>query len=108
AVLDTELPEPIIVRIQRDGKVRQLADEIQTAFAEQRERPPNVFEAFRPFLSLRERWRDKVAYCWRNVTTPRVNHFGIVTLPRSLWLLYVPIQLLFDYGWRPLRKARQP
>ncbi len=103
-LLETKLPAPVEARIQSDLKVRTLAEEIQTYFLQDRERPPNVFEAFRPFLALRERWRDKAAYCWRNVTTPRVNHLGIVSLPRSLWFLYVPIKLLYDYGWRPFKR----
>jgi hypothetical protein len=102
ALLETELPAPVRERIHADPKVRPLAEQIQAEFfLEQR---PNVFEAFQPFLPLRERFRDKLLYCWRNVTTPRVNHFGIVSLPRFLWFLYVPIKLLYDYGWRPLMR----
>ena len=64
---------------------------------------PDIFEAFQPLLmSLRERFRDKLIYCWRNVTTPHCGHLGIVSLPRSMCFLYVPIKILCDYGWRPL------
>jgi len=80
---------------------------MQADFFHVGERPPNVFEAFQPFLPLRERFRDKLLYCRRNVTTPRVNHFGIVSLPRFLWFLYVPIKVLYDYGWRALVRRRE-
>lgn len=109
ALLGTELPQPVRDSIQTDPKVRQLAAQMQADFFHAGERPPNVFEAFQPFLPLRERFRDKLLYCWRNLTTPRANHLGIVSLPRSLWFLYVPIKLLYDYAWRPVvRRRKQP
>lgn len=101
ALLATEIPGPARERMRADPKARRLAGQIQADFFQDEPRP-NVMEAFRPFLPLRERFRDRVLYRWRNVTTPRVNHFGIVSLPRSLWFLYVPIKLAYDYGWRPL------
>ncbi len=111
ALLGTELPAPVRDRIQSDPKVGQLAAQMQADIFRVGERPPNVFEAFQPFLPLRERFRDQLLYCCRNVTTPRANHLGIVSLPRFLWFLYVPIKVLYDYGWRvltPRRKQTQP
>jgi hypothetical protein len=109
ALLETELPRSALDSIYADPKVRQLAEQMQADFFRVGERRPNVFEAFHhPFLPLRERFRDKLLYCWRNVTTPRVNHVGIVSLPRFLWFLYVPIRLLYDHGWRPLVRGKSP
>ena len=102
SLLQTEIPEPVRDRLHADPKARQLAGQIEADFFRDEERRPNIFEAFRPFLPLRERFRDKLLYCWRQIATPRVNHFGIVSLPRSLWFLYVPIKVAYDYGWRPL------
>jgi hypothetical protein len=110
ALLETELPKPVRGRISADPKVRQLADQIQVDFFRDAERRPNVFEVFhQPFLPLRERFRDKLLYCWRNATTPRVNYLGILSLPRFLWFLCVPIRLLYEHGWRPLaRPGKKP
>ncbi len=104
-LFEVELPEAVRDRIRTDAKTKQLAEQIEADLLSNGGRQPNVFEVFRPFLPLRERFRDKFLYCWRNVTTPRVNHFGIVSLPRYLWFLYVPIKLLYDYGWRPLMRS---
>lgn len=102
ALLQAEIPEPVRERMHADPRARQLAEQMQADLFPDEGRRPNIMEAFQPFLPLRERFRDKLLYCWRNVTTPRVNHFGIVSLPGFLWFLYVPIKLLYDYGWRPL------
>lgn len=108
ALLGTELPQPVRDRIHADPKVRQLAGQMQADFFHAGQR--DLFGAFQPFLlSLRERFRDKLLFCWEHVTTPRGNHIGIVSLPRFLLFLYVPIKLLYDYVWlpvvRPLKKA---
>ncbi len=106
-LLETQLPEQAQAYIREDPRATVIARQIQARFLAGDDRQTNVFHAFRPFLPLRERFRDKALYCWRNVTTPRVNHFGIVQLPRALWFLYVPIKLLYDYGWRPLTGFRR-
>lgn len=77
-----------------------LCEEMAASFFE--EKRPNVFEAFAPFQRLRERRRHRFLYWWRHVTTPRVNHLGIVRLARPLWPLYTPIKVLYDYGYKPL------
>jgi len=103
ALLETELPEPVRDRIHADPEVRQLAHQMQADFFHDGKRRPDIFEAFQPFLlSLRERFRDKLLYCWRNATTPHCGHLAIVSLPPFLCFLYVPIKLLCDYAWRPL------
>jgi len=107
ALLETDIPEPVRDHMHADPRARQLAEQLQADFFRDEGRRPNVMEAFQPFLPLRERFRDKLLYCWRNATTPRVNHFGIVSLPRFLWFLYVPIKLLYDYGWRPLMRPEK-
>jgi len=101
-LLETEIPESVRDHMHADPRARQLAEQLQSGFFQDEVRRPNIMEAFHPFLPLRECFRDKLLYCWRNATTPRVNHFGIVSLPRFLWFLYVPIKLVYDYGWRPV------
>jgi hypothetical protein len=107
-LLETCLPEQVTAYIGQDPQSARIAARIQARLLAEEDRPPNIFEAFWPFLPLREHFRDRLRYRWRNFTTPRVNHFGIVQLPRALWFLYVPIKLLYDYVWRPLTffKAR--
>jgi Uncharacterised nucleotidyltransferase len=102
SLLGTEIPGPVHDRMRGDVRAQQLAARIQANLFLDEGRLPNVFEAFRPFLLLRERWRDKLLYCWRQATTPRVNHLGIASLPRFLWFLYVPIKIVYDYVWCPL------
>jgi len=97
ALLETELPRPARDSIYFDPKVRQLAEQMQVDFFH------NAFDDhyFRLLLSFRERFRDRLLFCWSYVTAPD-GHIGIVSLPRYLWFLYVPIKLLYDYVWRPL------
>lgn len=100
ALLDTGLPEPVRDRISADPKVRQIAWKLQENFFDAG--PKDGFSPFRFLCSLRERFRDKLLFCWEYVTTPRGYHIRIVPLPRFLLFLYVSIKLLYDYVWWPL------
>ncbi len=101
SLLGTELPDPVKDCIHADPKVRQLAGQMQADFFRAGER--DLFSGFQPYLLLlRERFRDKLLYCWEYVTTPHGPHIRMVSLPRPLVFLYVPIKLVHDYVWRPL------
>jgi len=103
ALLENKLPEPVRDRIHADPKVRQIAGRMRANFFRVGQR--DVWSAFRLMLALRERFRDKVLFCWEHVTTPRRYHIRIVPLPRFLLFLYVPIKLFYDYVWWPLRRS---
>jgi len=106
ALLETELAEPVRDRISADPKVRQLAEQTQVDLFRDGECRPLAGQTFRFFLALHGGFRDRLLFCWSYVTAPD-GHIGIVSLPRCLWFLYVPIELLYDYVWRPLG-ARSP
>lgn len=102
ALFEAELPQPVRDRMNAEPKVGQIAGRMQAHFFHNGER--DAFSTFPLLLSLRERFRDKVLFCWEHVTTPRGFHIRIVSLPRFLLFLYVPIKLLYDYVWWPLAR----
>lgn len=53
---------------------------------------------------MRERARDRWAYVWRTIMTPRAAHVARLPLPRSLEWAYYPLKLPWDYVLTPCLK----
>lgn len=68
----------------------------------------SVFEPARFRWRMRERWRDRVRYLVRTVTTPREVHVGLVPWVRLPPMGYVPVKLAHDYVARPLWRLLHP
>ncbi|HVJ53385.1 MAG TPA: nucleotidyltransferase family protein [Aliidongia sp.] len=95
------LADPVALRLAADIRARLFQPGYE---------PPSIFHLCRFGWELRERRRDRLRYFLRTIATPRVQHFGIVKLPASLFFAYVPIKLVHDYVllplWLAVKRAR--
>lgn len=110
SVFGARVPPEVAARIAADRMTGRLAAGIRARLFEPGFEPPSIFHLCRFGWRLRERWRDRFRYVLRTVATPRVPHFGIVTLPAGLFFAYVPIKLAHDYAllplWLAVKRAR--
>jgi hypothetical protein len=101
-LVGTALPERVERALAADGVALRLAVQARAALFQRAQPVSSIFALSRFHLSMRERWRDRLRYVVRTVTTPRRQHFGMVRLPPALFFLYVPLKLGHDYVALPL------
>lgn len=110
-LLGAVLPEIIARELAADPAVGRLADEVAQTMLRQ----PSPDEPSRAAMSLfhlrlRERKRDRLAYCVAHLR-PGVGDWVSLPLPRGLSFLYYlirPFRLLGRYGLERLRPAGPP
>jgi len=85
-----------------DPVVDRLAGEVIARLFDEKFEAPSIYQVTSFRRRLRERWRDRLAYQWRTITTPRSQHYALVPLPDALFGLYTPIKLLHDYVLLPI------
>jgi hypothetical protein len=101
-LLRTALPAMVERALAEDDVALRLAAQARAELF-QRTRPvPSILALSRFRFLMRERWRDRLRYVLRTVTTPRTIHFKMVRLPPALFFLYVPLKLGHDYVALPL------
>jgi hypothetical protein len=104
ALFATRLPRPLAQAIERDTTAQRLVRECLRYLFDRSVEVPSVNRLSCYHLRMRERAMDRMRYVWRSLTTPGVNHFRMVALPRPLTGAYVPIKLAHDYvllpAWR--------
>ena len=88
--------------LARDPVVDELAGEVIAKLFDEKYDAPSIYHLTSFRRRLRERWRDRLAYQWRTITTPRSQHYALVPLPDALFGLYTPIKLLHDYVLLPI------
>jgi ubiquinone/menaquinone biosynthesis C-methylase UbiE len=97
-LLKVKLPPAVLHAVQKDRVVDSLATRFEHAlFLGTEERLFDTDKITRSGIQMRERFRDKTRYVLRTLTTPRWQHTQMVSLPKSLLLLYYPIKLIHDY-----------
>jgi hypothetical protein len=101
-LMGTALPAMVERALAEDDVALRLAAQAGAELFE-RTRPVASILALSHFRFLmRERWRDRLRYVLRTVTTPRTIHFKMVRLPPALAFLYVTLKLGHDYVALPL------
>jgi hypothetical protein len=74
--------------------VSELARSIQSRLVEGIQSEAESLRYFRTMIRVRERWRDRSAFCCRLVATPSINEWEAISLPDSLFWLYRGVRLL--------------
>jgi hypothetical protein len=107
-LLDAALPELVARELARDPAVGRLADEVkQTMLCKPSPDEPSRAAMSVFHLRLRERKRDRLAYCLAHLR-PGVGDWVSLPLPRGLSFLYYvirPFRLLGRYGLERLRST---
>ncbi len=102
ALLGAASPGRIRDLHRADPVVDELAMEVIAKLFDETHHVPSIYQVTSFRRRLRERRRDRLAYQWRTITTPRSQHYGLVRLPDALFGLYTPIKLVHDYVLLPL------
>jgi len=106
-LLGAPVPDRIVERAIADKRTNALAREVLSEFHEHTGRVRGYFSRSLLHLRARERWRDKMRYCFRVLFVPTVNDYAILRLPLRLSPLYYPIRtsrMILKYGLGPLRR----
>jgi hypothetical protein len=109
-LLGAALPKDVLQRVRVDPTVKGLAGRIYEQLFREDDGPSGLLEEsyFQPlYLKMRERWPDKIRYCVRKATTPTVEDWELLPLPRVLFPFYHvlrPIRLVGNYGLRTLKR----
>jgi hypothetical protein len=74
--------------------VSQLTRPIQSRLAKGAEPQVESARYFHTMMRVRERWRDRLAFCCRLAVTPSVGEWETISLPDSLFWLYRGVRLL--------------
>jgi Uncharacterised nucleotidyltransferase len=105
-LLDAVLPDEIRKKVEADGQVKWLAQNMMERFASFRWSGSGFLDIPFYHLRARERFRDKANYCLQ-MTTPSIKDWSFVNLPDRLSFLYYlirPVRLAVEYGVNPLLK----
>lgn len=116
-LLDTVLPQEILLEIQANSAVRSIALQVRDRFFQNTYIPPDTIES--PFKRLlrsaifnfriRERWQDKFPYIiflLKSAIIPNEKDCALVSLPpyfSCLYYLLKPLRLAEKYGLKPLQ-----
>lgn len=76
-----------------------LAARVHAGLFPEAEWEPSASAKFSFLLNARERWRDRVSFCWRRVITPTFSDFKFISLPSPLSFLYPvfrPVRVMWD------------
>jgi len=74
--------------LERDARTGELAQRIMQLMLAEEEFDPESVAYFRLMMALRERWQDRVSFCWRLLVTPGLGEWSAVRLPGALFPLY--------------------
>lgn len=99
---NTELDEQVSAAIANDPMVEQLAAECAAALFNEAARHYSSKAIWRDWRLMLERRRDRMAYIFYTLVTPRVQHFEALPLPDTLFFAYYPFKLAHDYIALPL------
>lgn len=105
-LLGTELPVAAATLSAEPG-IPGLAARVHAGLFPEAEWEPSAAAKFSFLLNGRERWRDRVSFCWRRIITPAFSDLQFFSLPScfsSCYFLLRPFRMLHSYGLGPLKK----
>lgn len=107
-LLGARVPERIQRRTSADRAATILARYLVAEFRQLGGPARGYFSRSLLHLRARERWRDRMLYCFRVFFIPTVNDYAVLRLPVPLSPLYYPVRtgrMIAKYGLGPLRRA---
>jgi hypothetical protein len=92
-LLEANIPDSAMRRIQRDAMIPTLTDRVATNIPNSEEYSTESLEYFRLTVNLRERLSDRMRFGARLAFTPSVGEWDVVNLPAPLFPLYRVVRL---------------
>jgi hypothetical protein len=93
-LLGIDLPVEVTRAVDHATRIDDLAEKVEQSLPE----PVDDIIGLTKFrLAVRERWQDRIKYCWRRAVRPTYKDASVVKLPPSLFFVY--------YLIRPFRLA---
>ena len=93
-LLETPLPQEILVKLKADSKTSYLAQEVKEILFADKSYAIGSFPVENIYLQTMDSWRDKVWYWLDAIVTPTPLEWQIISLPRWLFFLYYPMRLV--------------
>jgi len=87
-LLKTALPEPVRLYVNNDPDVQRMAGEIAVSVRQGEPFDAESLAYFQLMAKSREHVKDRVRFWWRLGTTPGINEWSALKLPRLLGWLY--------------------
>lgn len=97
-LLGSKPPELSITGATMVG-AQQTISRVENRLRSAEELKPESFHYFHFMMRLRERWRDRLRFTWRLLSTPGVSEWRTVSIPNPLFSLY--------HGVRAVRLAKR-
>ncbi len=92
-LLKTALPGPVRVYANSDPEVQQIAEEIAVSMRQGKLFDAESLAYFQLMAKSREHVKDRVTFWWCLGTTPSINEWSALKLPRPLGWLYRGVRL---------------
>ena len=100
-LLGTFLPEIVWQKIKHDPTTKILAKQVQQGLFCKAKEQPGQFEQFLFHLRIKNRFWDRVRYCFNVALTPTFSDWTLlprVSFPQVFYYLLRPIRLLGNHG----------
>ena len=104
-MLGANIPNEIDKRLMNDRAIPPLAEEVKKQIFRTTDNLPGESERFVLYLRMRERFTDKVQYCFRRLFTTTQGDWSLLRLPAPLFPLYRflrPFRLVKKFGRQAL------
>jgi hypothetical protein len=101
SMLGVDIPNEINRRLMNDSAIPPLAEEVRKRIFTEAESFPGEAERFVFYLRMRERFKDKMQYCFRRLFTSTQTDWSLLKLPAPLFPLYRflrPFRLVKKFG----------
>jgi hypothetical protein len=106
-LFDLTLPAEVLRQLHVEEVIQHLASQVYNNLFHVDTSSPVLSDRTYFHLQVRERWRDRLRYCYFVTVTSNEEDWSLVRLPASLSFVYSlirPFRLLGTYGLRPLRR----
>lgn len=100
--LGAAIPPELRQEAASDRVIPRLADDVRRRQQRPTDRGTSIFRFSRWRMGSYDRRSDRVAYWWRTVSTPRLEHLALADFPLIPFFAYVPVRLLHDYVAVPI------
>ena len=104
-MLGAKVPDEITSKLENDSAIPSLAKEVYKRIFTETESLPGEAERFVFYVRMREKFKDKMQYCFRRLFTPTKTDWSLLRLPAPLFPFYRflrPFRLVKKFGRQAL------